>query len=295
MRKVIVIVGATATKKSELAIKLAGDLNAEIINADCFQIYKELNIGINKKMIDTNLGIKQHFINSHSIYDEFNIKTFQNLARDKINQIADKNIIICGGSNLYIESLIKNYNLDKSDDRKNIIYFKDKTYEEIYDYLYKNDPEEAIKININNKRRIIRAAQLFFDTNKTKKEQNLNNGYYYDCYIINTVLERKELYDKINQRVDKMIANNWKKEVFELIEKDENIINLQAFKAIGYKQVYDSIRYNNNIDNGEIKMLTRRFAKRQITWNKRYESNNVNVDDFNYENLLQSLKEFLNK
>lgn len=295
MQKIIVIVGATATGKSNLAFKIAKDINAEIINTDAYQVYKELNAGVNKISLEQRKIIKHHFIDSHSIYDELDIKIFQDLARKKIDEILskNKNVIITGGSNLYLEAIVKNYELDKARDRKNIKYFDHMSYDEIYDFLYNNDPDEALKIGKNNKRRIIRAAQLFYETKKTKKEQNANANFIYDIFFINTVLNRDELYEKINKRVDLMLTNDWVGEVKLLFEKDENIYKLQAFKAIGYLDILNSIKNNSKIDIENIKKLTRNYAKRQITWNKRYNTININLNNFNYNNLIKKILYFL--
>ncbi len=295
MQKIIVVLGATATGKSTLAAKLANDLGAEIINTDAYQIYKELNSGVNKTPLSIREKIPHHFIDSHSIYDEIDMKIFQDLAREKIEEISKKNkpIIVTGGSNLYLESLIKNYEFERARDRKNIDFFDNKNYDEIYEYLYKNDPEEAIKINKNNKRRIIRAAQLFYETKKTKKEQNQNSKFVYNIFFINTILERNELYEKINNRVEEMIDNDWVQEVRKLYELDNDIKKLQAFKAIGYNDILNSIIYNNEIDIENIKKLTRNYAKRQITWNKRYDTIDININNYNYQELLDKVKKFL--
>ena len=297
MQKIIVILGATATGKSTLAAKLAIDLNAEIINTDAYQVYKELNAGVNKTPLSIRKKIPHHFIDSHSIYDEFDIKIFQDLAREKIKEISNrkKTIIVTGGSNLYLESLIKNYELDKARDRKNISFFDHMSYDEIYDYLYENDPEEAVKINKNNKRRIIRAAQLFYETKQTKKQQNKNNKLIYDVFFINTILDREYLYNKIDDRVEQMINNNWVQEVKKLYEFDNNITNLQAFKAIGYNDILNAIINNKNIDIENIKKLTRNYAKRQITWNKRYDKIDININNYNHQELVDKIKLFLEK
>lgn len=298
MKKIIVITGPTASSKSSLAIQIAKDFNAEIINADSFQVYKELNAGINKPSTKQLSTIKHHLINSHSIYDEFDIKIYQDLCNKIIDQLfkQNKNIIICGGSNLYIDAVIKGYNLNKIDARVNIHYFDDWDYEDIYQYVLEHDYDEAIKINKNNKKRIIRAAQIIHESKQKKSSlDNQFKSYVYDCFIIQTSLDRESLYKKIDERVDQMLDNDWVNEVKLLIDKDENINLLQAFNAIGYKQIYNAIIYNVTIDSDLIKKNTRNLAKKQITWCKNKYDNKYIFDcsKDNYDDLKNKINEWI--
>ncbi|MGL4950561.1 MAG: tRNA (adenosine(37)-N6)-dimethylallyltransferase MiaA [Mycoplasma sp.] len=299
MKKIIVIVGATASGKSALALKLAQDLKTEIISADAFQIYKELNVGVNKPAQEALNLIKHHFIGSHSIYDEFDIKIFQDecvpVLEDLINRT--KTAIICGGSNLYIDAVIKGYNLDKSHSREEITHFDNWSYDEIYQYVVDRDPDEASKLNYENKKRVIRAAQIIFDTDQPKsKLDNQVNNYVYDTFIVETLLERDILHSIINKRTDEMFDNGWIEEVQSLYSSDNTIINLKAFQAIGYRQIAESFINNIDIDRELIKQGTRQLAKRQMTWNRnRYKDIN-RFDPLNddYSTLLNKIKEFLN-
>lgn len=127
MKQIIVITGPTASKKSRLAIQLAQALNGEIINADSFQVYRELNAGINKPSTEQLEIVPHHLISHMSIYDDFDIKIFQTQCLQKIDEISKrgKTVIICGGSNLYIDAVIKGYHLDKSPSREQTTYFDD--------------------------------------------------------------------------------------------------------------------------------------------------------------------------
>lgn len=289
MIKLIVIVGPTASSKSSLALKLAKQYNGEIISCDAFQIYKELNSGVNKPTNIQLEEVKHHFINSHSIYDKFDIEVFQNEANKIIDLLVkqNKNIILCGGSNLYIDALIKGYDFSRYGSRKDNNHFDNWTYDEIYNYVLEKDPQEALKIHKNNKKRIIRAAQIIYET-KSPKSNIKNKKCIYNCYIINMLKKRDELYDKINRRVDEMLNSNWYSEVLNLYNNDKNITNLQAFKAIGYSHILDAIITNSEIDINKIKQLTRNYAKRQITWNKSKYDISFNYED-NYDELVLSL------
>lgn len=299
MNKVIVIVGATATQKSKLALELAKDLNTEIINADSFQVYKELNIGINKPTEQELKDIKHHFINCISIYDAFDIKIYQDWCTQKINELnkSNKIPILCGGSNLYIDAVIKGYDLSKADGRNEIKYFDNWSYDEIYNYVLEHDKQEALKINYNNTKRIVRAAQIIYTTNKPKSEiDNQKNQYIYDTFIIETCTDRNVLYERINYRVDQMISNGWMQEVNNLYLQDPNIITLQAMKAIGYKQIIESI-INSDVVNVElIKQTTRQLAKKQMTWNRNKYNlvHKFDISTDNYQNLIDKLRNFLN-
>lgn len=298
MYKVIVIVGATATQKSSMALMLAKELDTEIINADSFQVYKELNVGINKPTKQELQEVKHHFINCISIYDEFDIKIYQDWCIKKIEELnkLNKIPILCGGSNLYIDAVIKGYDLNKTDGRSKIEYFDNWSYDEIYNYVLERDRQEALKINYNNTKRIIRAAQIIYTTNKPKSEiDNQMNKYIYDKFIIETISNRDDLYEKINERVDKMLSNGWIEEINDLYIKDNNIFNLQALKAIGYKQILDSIINNKQLDVELIKQTTRQFAKKQMTWNNnKYDHvHKFNISNDNYQELLNKLKKFI--
>lgn len=299
MNKLIIVTGPTASGKTSLAIELAKTFNAEIINADSFQVYKEINVGINKPNSNQLKQVKHHLIDSHSIYDVFDIKIFQELATNIIKDIhkRGKNVIICGGSNLYIDALIKGYNLDKTESREQVKYFDNWTYDDIYNYVLEKDPDEAMKINYNNKKRIIRAAQIIYATNTKKSEiDNQKDNYVYDCFIIETSMPRDELYEKINNRTDLMISNDWLNEVKLLLDKDKNVKNLQALKAIGYPQVIESLVNNSKIDVEKIKQATRNLAKKQMTWCRtKYPIDRIVFDNSrdNYEKLKEKIERWI--
>ncbi len=298
MKQVIVITGPTASSKSSLAIRLAKDIDAEIINADSFQVYKEINAGVNKPTPQQLSEVKHHLISSHSIYDDFDIKIFQDECNAIIQDILKRNkrVIICGGSNLYIDAVIKGYNLDKSPSRGQTTYFDNWNYDDIYNYVLERDQEEALKINYNNKKRIIRAAQIIHMTNQKKSEQdNQKDNYVFDCFIIETSKDREKLYELINQRVEVMIDNNWVREVEGLLEQDANITKLQALKAIGYPQVIEHIKTNQPVDIETIKQVTRNLAKKQMTWcRSKYDDKHVfKVDEDDYNELFNKVKVWL--
>ena len=294
MKKLIIIVGSTASGKSSLALKIAKDFNLSIINADAFQVYKELNAGINKPSIQELKEVKHFFINSKSIYDEWHLKKFKDEAYELIDNSKENVFIVCGGSNLYIDSIIKNYHLVDVDETLQYINF---TNEQLYESLKKLDSEEANKISVNNRKRLEQALRIIESNNNQKKSEMDKNNFdqKYKYILISTKIPRESLYQKINSRVLEMINLGWKQEVKNLLEKDQNIMELNSLKAIGYKEVYDSIINDKDIDIESIQKKTRNYAKRQITWIKNKFQVNIEFDNSNYQEIKKYVKDFINE
>ncbi|MEF9984849.1 MAG: tRNA (adenosine(37)-N6)-dimethylallyltransferase MiaA [Malacoplasma sp.] len=285
MKNIIFIIGPTGCGKSHLAINLAKDLNCEIINADAFQVYKEVNIGNNKISKKEMNGIKHHLLDIISISDHWNIKAFQevffNLALN-----SNKNFIVVGGSNLYIDCVIKNYNLQNEINAS----LPDISTEEKWNMLYKLDKETAEKVDKNNIRRIDHKLKIAI-SNQGKTSSVLNNERVINPFIIKIDINRKDLYCKINTRVESMINDGW-------IDEVKNILKIcspdsQIFQAIGYNEIKDSILNNSELDINLIKKKTRNYAKRQETWcRNKFEINYIYKNN-EYANLLAVTKEFL--
>ena len=294
MKKLIIIVGSTASGKSSLALKIAKDFNLSIINADAFQVYKELNAGINKPTIQELKEVKHFFINSKSIYDEWHLKKFKDEVYELIDNSKENVFIVCGGSNLYIDSIIKNYHLVDVDETLQYINF---TNEQLYERLKKLDSEEANKISVNNRKRLEQALRIIESNNNQKKSEMDKNNFdqKYKYILISTKIPRESLYQKINSRVLEMINLGWKQEVKSLLEKDQNIMELNSLKAIGYKEVYDSIINDKDIDIESIQKKTRNYAKRQITWIKNKFQVNIEFDNSNYQEIKKYVKDFINE
>lgn len=275
-KKLVVVVGPTASGKSDLTFRLAKDLKTEIIVCDAYQVYKEVSKGINKPNTSELKSIKHHFVNAISIYDEWNIKVFKNKIEKLIENNFSTNFILEGGSNLYIHALVNNYNLKELNMELNYDHL---TNEELFTKLEEYDKDESLKININNRKRLIQALRIIESNNEKKSVLDKNNlEPLYDFFIIRMKLDRKELYEKINKRAEKMFNNGWEQEVRDLTLNNKNIMNLNALKAIGYHEIYDAINNNNLVDLDLIKKRTRNYAKRQETW-----INNKFKIDFNFE------------
>ena len=274
--KVIVIVGPTASGKTSLAIKLAKKINGEIVSCDSMQIYKDMNIGTAKPTIEEQNKIKHYLIDIISPEERFSVSDYQTNALKAIEEILKKGKtpIVVGGTGLYVNSLIYGIKfLEISFDEKYRQELEDKAEKEGLEALYnkakKIDPKAMETISKNDKKRILRVLEIFHQTGITKSKQDelsRNEDVKYDFKVFGINIEREILYKRINDRVDNMIQNG-------LIQEVENIYNKfkkfpTSMQAIGYKEVVEYL--NKNISKEEmiekIKMETRRYAKRQLTW-----------------------------
>ncbi len=271
---IIVIVGPTCSNKTETSIDVSLKMNAEIINADAFQCYKELNIGVAKPTKEEMSAVSHHLFSFCSPDEKFSIADYQKIAREKIAEIIKrgKNVVLVGGSGLYIRSLLYDYEF-KENDETNVSSDKYVSYsnEELYNLLVKIDPDEANKLHPNNRKRVERALTIFDQFHKTKSElialQN-HELIYKDVYFVSPLINRDELYNRINARVDKMIEKGLVSEVKNLISKYGE--NVQSLQAIGYKEFISYFKKEITLDETVelIKKNTRNYAKRQITFIK---------------------------
>ena len=262
----IAILGPTASGKSDLAIKIAKEINGEIINADLYQMYKKMDIGTNKTTLEEQQGIKHHLIDFLEPDMNYDVSLFQKQARQIIDELLKKNKIpiIVGGSNLYLDSVIFDYHFANNQD---FDLLKDKYNKLELIELQKIINNKMIKINnseFNNKKRLVNIL-----VNHDLKINNTNNEkFYYNTLLIKIDVERLELYETINKRVDLMIKNGLVDEV-KLFD-----FKWQSQQAIGYKEVHnylnDELSYEEMVE--KIKQKTRNYAKKQITWNKRYQN-----------------------
>lgn len=290
--RIIVIVGPTAVGKTYVSVELAKKLNTEIISADSMQIYKGMNIGTAKITEEEKHGIIHHMINIVSPDEDYSVSEFKYEAEKIIDKmLLTNNIpIIVGGSGLYVNSLI--YDLDfgnaKSDEKLReyyTYYYKEHGEDALYDKLMRIDPESAEKIHKNNIKRVIRALEVYDITGKKFSELNTDirkESNKYDCILIGLSMERKTLYERINQRVDEMLLKGLVDEVKSLIEKryDKNLVSM---RGIGYKEIIDYLEGNMDYEEAVniLKRNTRRFAKRQYTWFLKDE----NIKWFSMDNL----------
>lgn len=284
MKKVIVITGPTAVGKTKLSIEIAKRLQTDIINGDAYQIYQKMNIGTAKPTDDEKQGVIHHYMDFLDSSKTYSIAEFQKGVRECIDDLTSKNKVplIVGGSGLYIDSVIKNYQFLEEKRSNEQSKYDSLTNEELHQVLANLDPDKASEINPNNRKRVLRAIELI-SSNVDNTSRSKKNELVYDALIIFLNDNRESLYDRINKRVDKMLADG-------LIEEVKNIginnYSMTSKVAIGYKEVIQYL--NNEIDYNEmvelIKKNSRHYAKRQFTWFKNQDNCqvvNINLEDFN--------------
>jgi len=301
--KIIVIAGPTASGKTSLAIELAKKIDGEIISSDSMQIYKEMNIGTAKVTNEEMQGIKHYLIDFVSPDERYSVSDFKKDAENAIEEILakGKTPIIAGGTGLYIDSLIYSINYpDMEFDeeyRKKLMKIADASdgLNELYEEAKKIDPEAVEKISCNDKKRIIRILEIYKQTGRNKTEQERLSRleevkYDYKVFALN--MDREILYERINQRVDKMINDGLVEEVKYIKQKYDKYPT--AMQALGYKEV---VEYLDNIINYDemiekIKQETRRYAKRQLTWfRKNKETKWLNIQEGIEKNIQIILEE----
>ncbi|WP_058307737.1 tRNA (adenosine(37)-N6)-dimethylallyltransferase MiaA [Gracilibacillus massiliensis] len=275
--KLVVIVGPTAVGKTALSIELAQAFNGEVISGDSMQVYKGLDIGTAKVTDEEKSGIAHYMIDILDPAQSFSVADFQKRVNQHIKSIVanDKHPIIAGGTGLYIQSVLYNYQF--SDSKRSNQYqenieqeIEHNGIEKVYQRLKNVDPHQAEKIHPNNHRRVIRALEVYDRTGITmtdyQKAQQMESNY--DFRIIGLEMDRKLLYDRINERVDKMIENGLIDEVNHYYR--QGLENAQAMRGIGYKEIIPYLKGEQSLEEvvDLLKRNSRRFAKRQYTWFK---------------------------
>lgn len=298
MKKIIIVAGATASGKSGFAVQIAKYLNSEVISCDSMQIYKYMNIGTAKVSEAEMQGIKHHMIDIVEPSCEFSVSEYAQQAKPIIDNLCGvgKIPVIAGGTGLYVQSLLYplTFSTDKNEDIRNQLLNELELYgaEYLHSQLEKVDPEDAKKIHPNNTKRLIRALEIIRITGKPKQVDELNN-LQYDVLMLIPDIQRDILYSRINQRVEQMFDAGLKKEVDFLLS--QNLVNFdcQSMQAIGYKEFKDY--YNGLYDlqylKELIKLNSRHYAKRQISWFKRYNFAKY-VDLNNIDDIIQKINTF---
>ena len=297
--RVIVICGATASGKSDLAIKLAQELNTEIISADSLAIYKKLDIGTAKPSKQERKLVKHHLIDCVDEKSSFSVDDYENMAMPILKSLLNqgKIPIICGGTGFYINSLIYdlsygNTGADKTirEKYKEIVALKGNEY--LYSLLKSRDYESSLKISPNDVKRVIRALEIYDITGKKKSEISDDKKPRFSFIAFMPEWNREELYSRINLRVDLMLEKGLIEEVKGLISGGLTKEN-QCMQGIGYKETYDAIisgDYSNLAET--IKQNTRRYAKRQITFFKKFENLNY-IPQNNFEQLKEKVNKWI--
>jgi len=275
--KLLIICGATATGKTSLAVECAKQLKSEVVSADSQLVYTGLDVGTAKPTKDEMMGIKHHLIDVISPFDTFNVGDYEELALPIIKNMLsnDKTPVICGGTGFYINSILYDLSFGNVVANPKIrekyeIVLKDKGNEYLHSLLANVDEESAKKLHPNETQRVIRALEIYECTGKKKSELKDEYVPRFDYLAVAIDYPREEMYNRIDVRVDAMFENGLVDEVKGLLNRGVNK-NMQCMKAIGYKEVVECL------EKGEteramrdiIKLNTRHYAKRQITFFKR--------------------------
>lgn len=305
---IVAIVGPTASGKTELGVALAKAIDGEVISGDSMQVYQGMDIGTAKVTPDEMDGIPHHLIDILKPDETYSAYDFQQQAQQLITDITTRGKvpIIVGGTGLYIQSVIYDYQFDgetispETEQRvaEQMAKLKSYTNEAIHDYLGTFDPISQREIHPNNRKRVERAISYYLSTKKVlsnrKKSTQLTENY--DTLLVGIKMSRDTLYSRINSRVDMMLSHGLLDEVQELIELGYE--SCQSMQAIGYKEIIPVIKNEMQLDEAItlLKQHSRNYAKRQMTWF----TNKLNVhwldrEKMSLTSMLSELKPLINK
>ncbi len=296
MKKLLILTGPTAIGKTDLSLSLAHQLNGEIISGDSVQVYKGLNIGSAKITPEEMDGIPHHLIDVINPNETYTAAHFKKDAELLISEIAQKEKlpILVGGTGLYINGLLYDYGFSEISENT---FFRDKISEDIkkygltcfYEKLQKLDPKAAEKIKANDEKRIVRALEVIETTGELfSKGHDMKKRYdspRFDMLYYALTMDRTDLYNRINLRVELMIEKGLVEEVTALLKSGISP-DSRSMQAIGYKEIVAYLKGDLSLDEAteRIKINTRHFAKRQFTWFRRDPNIRwIDLDDLNTE------------
>lgn len=290
--KIICVVGATASGKTDLAVKLAKAVDGEIISADSMQVYKNMPIATAVATKEEQDGVVHHLVEFLDADQTFSVADFVERAKVLIDKITARGRvpIVAGGTGLFVDSLVKNISFSEVGSNAEIRNeLAEKSNEKLYERLLKLDPNAAENIHPNNRKRVIRALELCMSgTSKTEQNENsmLIDSPYDALYIGIGYKDRQKLYDRINKRVDLMLEAGLENEARQMLGKQ----GLTARQAIGHKELQPYIDGKITLDEAteNLKRETRRYAKRQLTWFRRNENINwLYADELSRDELVK--------
>ena len=290
---IICIVGPTGVGKTKLSIELAKKLNGEIINADSTQVYKTLDIATAKVTEEEKEGITHHLLDIKEITEDYTVFDYQRDCRLKINEIEEKGKvpILVGGTGLYIKAALYDY---KFEEESIMNEYNEYSNEELYNKLLNIDPNT--EIHKNNRKRVIRALNYYDNNNKTLSDKEKTDKLLYDVVFIGFTTNRENLYDRINKRVDIMLENGLLEESKRIY--DTGIRSKAVLTPIAYKELFEYFDGNISLEESIelIKQRSRKYAKRQYTWNNhQIPVNWFDVDFNNFDNTVNEILDFINK
>ena len=280
MHNIICIAGPTASGKTALAVELAKELNGEVVSCDSMQVYRRMNIGTAKPTQEEMQGIAHHMLDVAEPNEEFSVSRYCEMASPIVDDIISrgKTAIIAGGTGLYMDALIKGNDfapypatgrreeLEEKADREGM--------EVLMDWLREIDPEAAARLHLSDRKRIIRALEVYLETGETITAHNLKTQAippkYTPLWLGLDFAERSELYRRIDLRVDIMLEMGLIKEIQSLLAEGVPP-RCTAMQAIGYKEFVSALEGNGTIEEAAalVQQSSRRYAKRQLTWFRR--------------------------
>ncbi len=270
-QKVLAIVGPTASGKSALAIRLAKALNGEIISADSMQVYKGMDIGTAKITPEEMEGIPHFLIDIQKPNDPYNVRIFQQVCREAIENIASRGRlpIICGGTGLYLKGALYDYDFpEDQEDPELKEYLESLSNEQLWQLLEEKDPSSLSKLHINNRKRLLRAATLANSpVSKSEREDRQSHQPLYDVLFLGLDPDRDLLEARIEKRVDQMMKAGLPEEVRSVFQTPESQ-EWTSFQGIGYKEFKQWLNGEDDLNSirNQIIIHTRQYAKRQMTW-----------------------------
>ncbi len=274
--KLVIILGPTAVGKSETAVELTAKIGGEIINADSQQVYRHMNIGTGKPSEADRARVPHHLIDVVDPDEEFNAAIFRRLALEKIAEIHERGnkVIVCGGTGLYLKALTRGLfaGPEQNPEVRNELMrqIEERGLGALYQRLTEVDPAAHSRIHPNDRQRIIRALEVHQLTGKPMSEWQQEHDFgdkHFDTLKIGLQRERAEIYDLINRRCDRMIAEGLLDEVRDLAAKGYSL-DLRPLQSVGYRQMGLVLQGLLTIEQAvaEMKQETRHLAKRQLTW-----------------------------
>lgn len=300
---VVVVVGPTASGKTSLAIEIAKIFDGEIVSADSMQIYKGMDIATAKPTEEEKEGIPHHLINIIDADESFSVNEFKSRAISAIDDINSRSklAIVAGGTGFYVDTLIDNtefLDYEKNNIRSELEARADEEgIASLYNELEKVDPETATRLHYNDTKRIIRALEVYYSTGKTismqRRLSHLNESDYRFCVIGINAKDRQLLYDRINLRVDSMLEAGLIDEAKEFFS---STTSKTAKQAIGYKELKPYLDGESSFEDAveKLKMETRRYAKRQLTWFRKRENISwIYIDGKSKEQIVKEAEEIV--
>jgi tRNA dimethylallyltransferase len=297
--KIVAVVGPTASGKTSLSVELAKKFNGEVVSCDSMQVYREMSIGTAKPTEEEMQGIRHHMLDFADPKTVYTCADYVRDAKEAIAKIVSngKVPIICGGTGLYLDSLLRGGSFEETEVdleyRQELERIADeKGNEYLHEMLEKVDPESAAATHYNNRKRVIRALEIYKCCGISKSELDRRSRLFdseYDSLTIGLrFINRELLYDRINKRVDIMLEMGLEDEIRRLMEIGVFESNGTAKQAIGYKELIGYINGHMSYENAveQLKMATRRYAKRQMTWFSAHGNVNwIDIEEYNFKNI----------